>query len=329
VTTFSLTKAFTALLGELEGATSCEEVAIVCRSGHLATCPTKGSVPCFWCAAATMTPEVIDAMALWSSLTEALDAPVASWPSAIRARMAIYDLAELAAPTNRFALAFTSTFFTQVHERAGELDNHLKRQGKRDSELERSARQAAAITALPRMLSEPELAPPSPAFRRRLGELVSTKTHQLETMAILATEQLLAGQFMDHGAQGRALADLTPYLGEPGAATFNDLAWAANYYAKREQLIELANELMDLEEPRIVVHIAPVTTPYRLKALQSLVLRAQPIDWATTFVHATGGSAWLHDAGYLVTPSTALALQVWKDRHCASAIGISSNDTDK
>jgi len=324
MTTFSLTKAFTSLLHSLEGASRSDDFARVCATGHLSTCPNNGPTPCFWCAAATMTPEVVAATALWNSMTDAVNSPISSWPSAIRARMAIYDLAELPAPTGTQALRFTGEFFALVHDLGRRLERHLRSQGEKESDLEHSARLAAAITALPRMLTSPHLAPKDQGFQTRLQAISSTKNLDLETMAILTTEQRLAGQFMEYGRNGRALADLAGYLGDPQVSPFQDLAWVASFYARRDQLVALAEELIELEAPTIKVVIPEVTQHYRLSALQTLVLRAQPIDWATTFIHTTGGAGWKNSDGdgYLVTPSVALALHVWKDRHCASAIGI-------
>ena len=238
--------------------------------------------------------------------------------------MAIYDLTELPPPSGTQALSFTVEFFALIQQLGQELERHLRSQGEKKSELEHSARLAAAITALPRMLTSPHLAPKDEGFTTRLQAISSTKNLDLETMAILTTEQRLAGQFMEYGRNGRALSDLARYLGDPQVSPFQDLAWVSSFYARRDQLVELANELVNLEEPTIAVHIPEVTQHYRLSALQTLVLRAQPIDWATTFIHTTGGAGWknIDGDGYLVTPSIALALHVWKDRHCASAIGI-------
>ncbi len=329
MTTFSLTKAFEALLGSVSGVSTSESFAKILSSGHLESCPTKATRPCFWCAAAAMTPELVAASALWDAVTRAVNEPVASWPRAIRARMAIYDLADLQIAPNQNAQEFAAEFLSLVHAVASQLDTHLASQGSLDSELEYSARQAAALTALPILLTQPDLAPQDRNFRTRLSGLSSTDSSELQTMAMLATEQLLAGQFMEPGAGGRALANLAPYLGDSGTASFADLAWVAGYFAHREQLLELAEELMDLEHPSVVVEIPPVLEHYRLQALQTFVLRAQPINWATTFVHVTGGSGWKCDLGYLVTPSTAISLRLWNERGFASAIGYSQQEVEK
>jgi len=323
MTTFSLTKAFDALLGSLDAEHHSAVVERVRRTGHLDACQGKSSTTCFWCAAATMTPEMVTAAALWDSLNATVTAPLDAWPSAIRARMAIYDLSELSPPSLTHAGEFTAAFFDQLRDLGRRVGQSLERQGHSNSALEVSARRAAAMISLPRMVNQLELAPKNARFRTHLANLAPLGAHQLETMAILASEQLLAGQFMEQGANGRALADLARYLGQADADTFRDLAWVAGYYARRDQLMELAEQVMDLEEPTIVVAIPPVVDHYRLSALQALVLRAQPIDWVTTFVHVTGATGWKHEEGFLVTPSTALALAVWRDRHCASAIGVS------
>jgi hypothetical protein len=268
-----------------------------------------------------MTPDVVDAVALYDTLTTTLSAPAASWPSAIKSRLALFDLATISSPQSPNSESFTREFFAIICQRGVDVEQHLLAQGQRGSALESSTLLASAITALPRLIANPNLAPPNVAFRRRLRAFTTTSL-QLETIAILATEQELAGQFMGTGQQGRALADMAKYLAYDDAFSLRDLSWVASFYAQRDRLVELATELVALESPTVRVAIAPIAEPYSLHALRSLVLRSLPISWATTFVHVTGGSGWRDGDAWLVTPSVALALDVWRDCSCVSAIGL-------